>query len=500
MTAPTDTTPAAGMVASRSGRLRRAAALTLVVGATVVALASVLAVWVQRQVLDTDVYVRTSSALLDDTAVRTAVATYAVDELYRRVDVEAELEDVLPDDADRFADLGAAALRPVAYQVVDRALRTSVLASLWETANRQAHEQFVRSVVEGGGAGVSTEGGVVRLGLRPILVEATTRIGLGESLAARIPTDAGSIEVLRSNELKTAQDSLRLLDAVGTFLPFVALGLYAFAFWVARARRRQALRDAGIGLVVGGGLLLLFLGAVRTPVLDRVATEPEARDAANSVWRIVESPLTGALWAVIALGAVVTLGAMLAGPGRNATAVRRSLAPYLEWRGFAIGTGVALVLVLLLAGAIDSFLRFAWLVIFLGFAGFGIESLRRQTQREFPAAERPALAGWLRAQWDRLSGRGRSAAEAALAARAQRTMRSRAADAAPDVPAPVTSAPRPPVPSASPSAGPTAPPPSLDDLERLERLAGLHRSGALTDEEFAALKARLVDLSSSAPP
>ncbi|MDH4346748.1 MAG: hypothetical protein OEW31_10475, partial [Thermoleophilia bacterium] len=91
MTAPTDTTPAAGMVASRSGRLRRAAALTLVVGATVVALASVLAVWVQRQVLDTDVYVRTSSALLDDTAVRTAVATYAVDELYRRVDVEAEL-------------------------------------------------------------------------------------------------------------------------------------------------------------------------------------------------------------------------------------------------------------------------------------------------------------------------------------------------------------------------------------------------------------------------
>ncbi len=31
-----------------------------------------------------------------------------------------------------------------------------------------------------------------------------------------------------------------------------------------------------------------------------------------------------------------------------------------------------------------------------------------------------------------------------------------------------------------------------DSIERLERLAALHRSGALTDEEFAAAKARLL--------
>ncbi|HEY6891079.1 MAG TPA: SHOCT domain-containing protein [Solirubrobacter sp.] len=31
-----------------------------------------------------------------------------------------------------------------------------------------------------------------------------------------------------------------------------------------------------------------------------------------------------------------------------------------------------------------------------------------------------------------------------------------------------------------------------DPIERLERLAALHRSGALTDEEFAAAKARLL--------
>jgi hypothetical protein len=486
----TDSAPAEGQAAARSGGLRRAAVLAIVVAATVAALASVLAVWVQRQVLDTDTYVRTSSAMLDDPAVRAAIANYAVDEIYRQVDVQAELEDVLPNDADRFANAAAAALRPVAYQVVDQALRTSVLASLWETANRQAHEQFVRSVVKGGGAGISTEGGVVRLGLRPLLVEATRRIGLGESLAERIPADAGTIEVLRSNELGVVQDSMRLLDAVAKFLPFVALGLYALAVWLARDRRREALRNIGIGLVVGGGLLLLLVGVLEGIVLDRVVTQPEARDAAAAVWQIVESPLGGALWAVVALGAVLALGAALAGPGRNATAVRRTLAPYLEWRGYAIGAGTALVLVLLLTGAIDSFTRFAWLVIFGALAGFGFEALRRQTLREFPDAERPPLADWLRARWGDLSDRGRSAADAARSAHAERTARSREAEAAtgaaaPEPPAPASADPRPPV-------------PSLDDLERLERLAGLHQSGALTDEEFAVMKARLVNPSSPA--
>ena len=42
-------------------------------------------------------------------------------------------------------------------------------------------------------------------------------------------------------------------------------------------------------------------------------------------------------------------------------------------------------------------------------------------------------------------------------------------------------------------ADPRPPATSLDDLERLERLAGLHESGVLTDEEFATMKTRLVN-------
>jgi Short C-terminal domain len=471
-------------VSARPDRLRRPVVLALVVLATVAALGSVLAIWVQRQVLDTDVYVRTSSSLLADPGVRTAVANYTVDELYRRVDVEAELEDVLPNDADRYSKAAAAALRPLAYQVVDQALRTSLFAGLWEHANREAHTQFV-AVVKGGNDSVSTDGGVVRLGLRPILIEASKRVGFGENLAARIPIDSGQVEVLRSDELGTMQNAVRLLSGVSNFLPFLALGLYGLALWLARGRRREALRNTGISLIAGGVLLLLVVGALRSIVLGRVVTEPEARGAAGAVWAIVVNPLNGALWAAVALGGVLVLGAVLAGPGRQATSVRRSLAPYLAGRGFAIGAGTALVLLLLLAGAIDSFVRFAWLTIFIALAAFGVEALRRQTLHEFPNAERPPMADWLRERLRVAGGRARSAVEARTADVVQTAPGGRPDGAGPGVAAdtpPVAAAA-----SAAPSAG------AFDDLDRLERLAEMHERGVLTDEEFATMKSRLVN-------
>jgi len=126
------------------------------------------------------------------------------------------------------------------------------------------------------------------------------------------------------------------------------------------------------------------------------------------------------------------------------------------------------VLLLLFTGTIDSFVRFAWLTVFLALAGFGVVALRRQTANEFPDAEPPPIADWLQEHMSSLGGRARSAADARTAAR----------ESAPDV-----------APVATPDERPAAP---ADDLDRLERLADMHARGVLTDEEFAAMKARIV--------
>jgi Short C-terminal domain len=49
--------------------------------------------------------------------------------------------------------------------------------------------------------------------------------------------------------------------------------------------------------------------------------------------------------------------------------------------------------------------------------------------------------------------------------------------------------------AAQQGAAPAAPPPASDDdqLARLERLVALHEKGALTDQEFAEQKRRILD-------
>ena len=63
-------------------RGRRVLVWSLVGLALVLVLVASLTVWVQRQALDTDNWVDTSSELLGDESIRTAVGLYLVDQLW----------------------------------------------------------------------------------------------------------------------------------------------------------------------------------------------------------------------------------------------------------------------------------------------------------------------------------------------------------------------------------------------------------------------------------
>jgi hypothetical protein len=52
--------------------------------------------------------------------------------------------------------------------------------------------------------------------------------------------------------------------------------------------------------------------------------------------------------------------------------------------------------------------------------------------------------------------------------------------------------PAPAAPVAAPAAAPAAAPPTEDVVAQIEKLAELHQSGALTDEEYAAAKQKLL--------
>ena len=186
-------------------RGRRRTVKALVVLGSVLAFLSVFAIWTERQALNTDDWVDTSDRLIQNSTIRTAVGDYLVDQLYENVDVERELEGILPDDLKRLAGPASGGLRQVAGDGADELLKTSTAQSLWRDANRAAHEQLI-AVLEDKKEAVSTEGGEVTLNLGSLVTNLAEQVGIGENLAQKLPPDAGQITILRSDQLKTAQN------------------------------------------------------------------------------------------------------------------------------------------------------------------------------------------------------------------------------------------------------------------------------------------------------
>jgi hypothetical protein len=165
----------------------------------------------------------------------------------------------------------------------------------------------------------------------------------------------------------------------------------------------------------------------------------------------------------IGYGVLLWLGALLAGPTRAATSVRRLLAPYLREPGFAYGGLLLLLGIGIVWWAPTPATRNPVTAILLAILiAIGFEGLRRRTGREFPDADRKVAEQRGRERLARATASVRQWADT-------RAGHANGNGAAPDD----------------------------GHLEQLERLGRLHDAGTLDDDEFRAEKQRI--LSAAAP-
>lgn len=430
-------------------RARTIGTNALVVLAGLLLFLTSFAVWVDRVALNTEVFADTSSELIEDESIRRAVATRTIDEIYESVDVEEELEGPLPEDVESLAGPTSATLRHVAPGIVERALEQPALQRLWRQALERSHATLVEVLEERSGT-VSSEEGVVTLDLGDIVREGADRIGVSESVEQRIGEDAGRIEVFRSDDLDTAQDAFRLMNAIAWVLPLLTLVVFAGALWLAGGRRRLAVRAIGVAVFVSGVVGLLAVNLAGWYLVGELTTDSESRTAGGDAWDIVTELLRSSFRLQIVIGLFVLLAAWIAAPGGRPLAVRRTLAPFLRQRRYAYGAVAVVVVALLLTGRVRDFATLLGELVIVGLVAAWIEWMRRQTQLEFPDAAGPTIlaeAGTQLSEW--LQGRRTAAAGA-------------------------------------PVEG------SLDLTARLQQLADLHARGELTDEEYAAAKARVL--------
>jgi Short C-terminal domain len=442
---------------ARRSRGRSVAVLVVLVLAGVLLLLSSFAIWVNRVALNTDVFSDTSTELIEDDAIRQAVSTRVVDELFESVDVEAELQEQLPPDYQRLAGPAAAGFREAAYRLVDRALQQPRLQRLWEVSVEQSHRTLV-AVLEGDEGTVSTTEGVVSLDLESIVLEAADRIGLREQVADNLPPDVGQIEILSSDELDAAQDGFQILKALAWFLPVLTLIAFAIAAWVARDRRRLV-RKIGITVVVVAVVGLLAVNVVGNYIVGELVSDTENRTAASNAWDILTQLLKSSFWWMIPIGVLFVVASWLAAPGPRALGARRYLAPALRDRLWPYVALALIAVFLVLTGPVSDVSRYIVVAVLVFLGVVWIEVMRRQATKEFPDASGAVMLDEMRT---RMSGWWES-----------------------------TRRPAAPAPASAPPA-PVAAPAGADVTARLASLAELHASGALTDEEFASAKARVL--------
>jgi len=439
---------------------------------SVFAFLSVFAIWTERQALNTDDWVSTSGRLIQNETIREAVGNYLVDQLYENVDVEKELSERLPGETKELAGPISGGLRQVAGDGANEVLKSSTAQELWKSANRTTHEQLLEVLEEKEGT-LATEEGKVSLNLGSLVTNLANQVGIGANLAEKLPEDAGQITILRSDQLKTAQDIVIAIKGLALVLSLLTFLCFGLAIYLSREGRWVTVLFCGVGLVAAGFAVIVARQVAGGIVVGQLVEEESVKPAAEAAWSIGTSLMTSIATTVIVIGVLFGIAGWLASPTGSARSTRRLLAPALrDYPAYAYALLAVIVGIYFLSAPTQNLRSFLTTLVIAGLAAFGIHELRKQASEEFPDADYGDVLGRTK---DRVVDAVKDANLGERAAKLRLPEMRKPADSA--------------------EASTATLPADNEDarLSRLERLATLHEKGVLTDEELAAEKARILN-------
>jgi hypothetical protein len=326
-----------GRSAQAPGRWRTIVATLLIVVACVLAPLSVVSVWASRQISDTDRYVETVSPLAENPDVQAAVTDEITNQIFTYIHVAVLTRQAIdalskqglsPNVANQLQGLTiplTSAIESFTRSQVAKIVASPAFATAWDAANRAAHEQMVALLSGEQGGAVTAQNDTVTINLGPFIAQAKQQlIAQGFTVAENIPEVNKSFTMVQSGDVTRLQRGYRLLNNLGTWLPWIALALFAIGVFVAK-NPRNAMIGGGLGVAVS----MLVLGAgitiARALYLDAVPADALPPDAAAAVFDTLIRFLRQALRATAVAFLFLAAGAYLTGESDTAVRIRTAL-------------------------------------------------------------------------------------------------------------------------------------------------------------------------------
>lgn len=322
--------------------MRRVVVIVLVIIGCVLAPISVIGIWARNTLLDSGQYVDTVAPLAEDRAIQEALADRVATRLFESIDVEEELTEALPPEADFVTPFIADGLERFVHDITLRFAESDQFPRLWDRINRRAHTA-VLAVLEGEGTEtVDTRDGRVVLDVSAVIDRVSERLAdLGvdvfeDASGERLPSE---LVLFESAGLTKAQSGVRLLDTLAYVLPLITLLLFATAVALSTNRRRTGAR-AALGVAFSMALVLTAFNLGRGFYLDAIEDAGRSTDAAAAAFDQVLGFLRLSLRATFVLAVAVAVGVWLAGPGRLASRVRTGVVGLVRGEGGGNETAV----------------------------------------------------------------------------------------------------------------------------------------------------------------
>jgi hypothetical protein len=359
----------------------------LVVLGSIVLVVAVLATWIRAQILDTNGWTQTSVRLLQNEQIRQVIANDLSERLLNVVDVQDLAAEKLPPALRALAPALSTAASQVVPKAVDDALAQPAVQTLWAHTNRLAHARVIE-MLNGGGKTLSTSGGAVTLNVEALLDQIGQRLGVGNDVGAKLPANRRTVLLLRSNQLRAAQDLVKALRGLSLILPLLVALMYAGALALSSGSRRRILLEIGVGILAGSLLTLLLRRWVESYVVNGLVRDEGARPPVRGIFEIATAGWRErALWLLLT-GVLALFAGWLAGPMGTAVRLRGFVATPLERHpGWFVAGVIAVVLLIASLGPARTPGQALPLLLELALAILGVLCLRRQVLSERAASD-----------------------------------------------------------------------------------------------------------------
>lgn len=337
-----------------AGLARRIIAIVLVVLTAVLACASVPALYLRSEILDTDRYVATVAPLASDPAIQAEISNKVTTQITEAMDIEGitreamtELGNVAPRVAAVISGLAPAIAeqtKSLINSAVSRFVASPQFQDLWIQVNRVAHQGLVNLATGNTGGTVAIdESGTVTISTKEIIARVKTNlVEQGVDIASRIPEVDAQITLLQSPELARAAEAIRTLDRTAPILAWMTVLSAVGAIAVApRGWRRRTTSYVGLALAIAMAVLALGLAIGLDIFLGTVPSATVSPAAAQSLVDTLLTPLRTGLRFVFVVGLLIAVAAFLTGHSRPAEVVRQGLAGAGDYLTGKVGAGQA---------------------------------------------------------------------------------------------------------------------------------------------------------------